>query len=286
MTSALTGRIHVIRANKSDVDQLRSLYDSLLPDVLSATHCVAFACGGLVYLNYTVSAFCRHHWGHPKVGDLNQLKCCQNRFHLLPSTTWQVSDGETTTNCQSELERWLTAVHFAPQVMLVDTSFSGGAINNIRNVIMAIPAALPIPKDILLCGVVDLGRYGAGVLPTEEVVALAGGGRLCVRWLGTPNLISEDVMALLGYRRCEMTTTLESEWPESALVLNVDADNAISFSTCTVAAVFSDLLIDWDRRVEKASIFPTVGFDPEKSVSNAKHIRAKLCSNKTNTVNG
>ena len=276
MSPALTGNIHVVRATKSDVDRLRSVYDSLLPDVLSATHCVAFACGGIVYLNYTVSAFCRHFWGHRQIKDVAQLKCCQDRFHLLPSTTWQVSDEGATSNCRSALEGWLRAAHSAPQVMLVDTSFSGGAINNIESVISTIPAAQAVPRDILLCGILDLGRYGKEAPPADRVVPLVGGGRLRIRWLGTPSLISEDIMALLGYSRSKMTTTLQPQWPESVLVLDVDTQNAISFSTCTAAAVFSDLLVDWDARVGRGSTFPTADFCEDEFISEVKRLRAKL----------
>ncbi len=279
-----TGNIRVVRAKKNDVDQLRAAYDSLLPEVLSCTHCASFACGGIVFLNYAVSIFCRHCWGHSRVNDINQVKTCQDRFHLLPSTTWQVSDGSATTNCRTELVNWLAAIQSAPHVLLVDTSFSDGGINNIRRTVTDIPRNHPIPKDILLCGVIDLGRYGARPLPQDEVVFLPGGGRLRIRFIGVPNLVSEDIVELLGYSRCKLHASLMPEWPETTLILNIDDDNAISFSTCTAAAVFSDLLVDWKHRIGKASTFPTAGLDKNKFVTDVKKLRAALWATKAISV--
>lgn len=271
-----SGNISVVRANKSDVDQLRAAYDSLLPDILSCTHCAAFACGGIVFLNYAVSLFCRHCWGRARIVDLNQLKTCQDRFHLLPSTTWQVAKDNATKNCEAELLNWLTTVQSAPQILLVDTSFSGGGIKNIRRIIEESPSNQPLPKDVLLCGIIDLARYGANDLPQDETVPLPGGRRIRVRWIGVPSLVSEDVVDLLGYRRCKMQTTLKPEWPETVLVLNTDQSNAVSFSTCTAAAVFSDLLVDWKKRIGKASTFPTADFNKAEFVADVKRLRAAL----------
>ena len=278
---APSDNIRVVRASKTDVDQLRAAYDSLLADLLSCTHCAAFACGGIVFLNYAVSLFCRHCWGRAHIGDFNQLKTCQDRFHLLPSTTWQVAKGKAITNCEAELLKWLEVVQSAPLILLVDTSFSGCGIWNIRRTITESPCNQQLPKDILLCGIIDLARYGAKDLPQDETVPISGGGRLRVRWIGVPSLVSEDVVELLGYRRCKMEAKLRPEWPETALVLNTDPSNAISFGTCTAAAVFSDLLVDWQKRIGKASTFPTAGFDKDTFVADVKRMRATLWSNKS-----
>ncbi len=271
-----SGDIRVVRAKRTDVDQLRSAYDSLLKEVCARSCCASFACGGIVFLNYIVGQYCKKKWGSARIRELCQADACEKRFHLLPSTTWQIQKAGQVANCERILIEWLASVHENNSIILVDTSFTGGGIRNIRRVITEAPPTAAMPKDILLCGIIDRGRYGVDELPPNETVHLSTGSLLTIRWQEVPCLISEDVVALLGYSRCKLEVTLKPEWPETALILNVDEDNAINFATFTAAAVFSDLLLDWNHRVQRASTFPTKNFDKVKFVAEVKELRAAL----------
>lgn len=229
------------RVRASDLTRLRVVYTQLAQLCSAATQVATFALGGLVPLQF-ITRLDRRQFASDQ-DFLVALSALQAKYHLFPGLLW----SEYGTNARL-FQDWLSSLGAIEHLLVFDTTFSGGAIGRIENVVAewSAKATGPVPQKISVVGVVDEGRLkGAIVNGGEQVLGTASGDKvtLTISFLRASSLIAEDVNELVGYDALRSAGAIEATW--SSAIVHVEGDDGSPFDvvgTRTLPATFADML--------------------------------------------
>lgn len=154
--------------------------------------------------------------------DLNAVRQMEQKFFLLPSVTWALPGPSAPQIFFDFLEH--AALH-TERLVLADTSFTGGGIRSVLNRLHEhLQAGGSLPKEVMLIGVVDATR---GLLrfkaprDCDKTITTAQGKPLALkirkRWV--VRLVSEDVVALVGYKSIKAKHALVGERSRELLIV-------------------------------------------------------------------
>lgn len=229
------------RLRAGDLSNLRSAYSDVGRRCASAAKVATFALGGLVPLQF-VTRLDRSTFASEQ-DFLEALSALQAKYHLFPGLLW-TEDG---TNARL-FQDWLSSVGAIDHLVLFDTTFSGGAIGRIQNVVSEWAARTtgPVPSRVTILGVVDDGRLkGAVVKDERQDVTTASGTTLSVttEFLHARSLVAEDVNDLVGYEALRSVGEVAATWTSAIVRVEDDAGVTLDvIGTRTLPASFADLL--------------------------------------------
>jgi hypothetical protein len=146
---------------------------------------------------------------------------------------------------------WLDSLPNGSQLLVFDTTFTGNAVNLIRNVLKQYAGVSTVAPqlDVAILGVLDLSR-GKPPDPEEVVFATKSSKEIHVRSevLGVTNLVTEDRIELVGYDSLRVSGGVSAQWSSAVVLVEDDASKLVQvIGTRSLAATFGELL-DGDVR--------------------------------------
>ncbi len=262
----------------SDLARLRAVFTDLGKRCSEASTVATFALGGLVPLQF-IARLDRANF----VSDedfLVALSALQAKYHLFPGLLW-TDDGSNARLFQE----WLSSIGAVEHLLVFDTTFSGGAVGRIQNVVTewATSAMGPVPQKLTIVGVVDEGRLkDAVVTNSERELETAAGCKLTIttEYLRASSLIAEDVNELVGYDALRAAGGIDATWTSAVVYIEGDDGTTLDvIGTRTLPATFADML-DGRHRVaplDKEFAAATAAFGVLMCIREAaRHERDKL----------
>lgn len=241
-TPSLVDGVLEFQLRVSDLVNLFGAYTQLAQRCVTASTVATFALGGLVPLQF-MTRLDRSKFANEEdfIHQLSELKA---KFHLFPGLLWTDDDSNVQL-----FTRWLSELDAIEHLVLFDTTFSGGAIGRLSNVVFgwAKLATRPAPVRISVIGIVDEGRLGGAALTNvEEFVTTACGQKLqvTVDFIRASSLVAEDVNELVGYDALRPIGEIEATWSSAIVILDDDHGRTVSvLGTRSLPATFADLLV-------------------------------------------
>lgn len=225
----------------SDLARLRAVFADLAARCSEASIVATFALGGLVPLQFIVRLDRAEFSSDEEF--LVALSGLQAKYHLFPGLLWT----EDRRNVRL-FQDWLTSVGATEHLLVFDTTFSGGAIGRIQNVVAewAQGATGPVPQKLTIVGVVDGGRLGGAVVSNSaKDVDTGAGGKLTIttEYLRASSLIAEDVNELVGYEALRVVGAMDATWTSAVVYVEDDHGTILDVvGTRTLPATFADIL--------------------------------------------
>ncbi|WP_437954409.1 hypothetical protein WME76_22710 [Sorangium sp. So ce119] len=222
----------LLRCDTEDLASLREAYNSLSTLASSFDYVIGFACGALSLIIHIAHGECRRLFGRIWPQSEDELRAIQTRIHVFPGLSW-------TKHSSAPFVEFLQGIDPKARVLLVDCSFSGGALGKIANAVSSYASAL-VP--VTICGIVDAQRL------EEHKIAgcrdlLSRGIIEDFRLLPVRNLLSEDFPKLLGFSSLHKKVELEPLWAPGAIVVHdAETDRCLVQASEPLHAAFSGLL--------------------------------------------
>ena len=198
--------------------------------------CATFALGGLPLMGFVARL--------PRVPNLDPstdagleayeaaITASQNKFHVHEGLLWEVTNPTPTERFQ----RWLATLPDDEPLLIIDTTFSGGGIDRIVNVLLATPAR---PHTIEIHGLLDRSRT-LHAPPTRS--ERDSRGVITATLHPVPRLITEDAAAMVGFESMRSIGGLQARWDAATVEVRDGEDVLTVIGTSNLAHTVSELV--------------------------------------------
>jgi hypothetical protein len=222
----------LLRCDTEDLASLQVAYNSLSALAPSFDFVIGFACGALPLIIHIAHSECRRLFGRDWPQSDDELSAIQARIHVFPGLSW-------TKDSSAPFIEFMQSINPKARVLLVDCSFSGGALGKIANTV-SVFTSTPVP--VTICGIVDGQRLEENKIAGCRDL-LARGIIEDFRLFPVRNLISEDFPKLLGFSSLHKKIELEPLWAPGALaVRNTATGRYLVQASEPLHSVFGGLL--------------------------------------------
>jgi len=135
------------------------------------------------------------------------MNASHQRFHVHEGLLWKAKNPTPAFR----FVEWLRSLPPNEELLIVDTTFSGGGIDRIVNVLLHTAMR---PRVIEVHGLLDLSRSPI-VKPAE--VKQDAAGHVCSKLHGVPRLVTEDAAEIVGYDSARTVGGLDARWDSATL---------------------------------------------------------------------
>jgi hypothetical protein len=231
---ALRGVDQPVRWDAGEIAGLRAGYDELAAKVTQFTTCATFALGGLPTLAYIAGNLKPNPPSTEEEMDryLAAVEDLQRKFHVHEGLNWEVGNPTPV----QRFHHWLSTLQRDAPIIIIDTTFSGGGINQIVNRTLEAPAR---PAVVEVHGLIDRSRTAS---PPPGRRESNSGGEVRSFLHPVPRLITEDQAALVGYDSLRSTGGLEPVWGAGTVELHGDGEILSVIGTSNLAHTLGDLV--------------------------------------------
>ena len=197
----------VLRCNTDDVCAIRTAFQKIAAAASSYDVVCGFACGAAPLLIHVARTECHRLFGAQSPHDDAHLSVLQGRLHLFPGLSW----GD-----ESEIPflEFLSSVSPTAKILVIDCSFTGGAIAAIANAVVNHSAG----SRVSIHAIVEKEQIDQDKIANAQLLAAEGRiGGLSIEYV--PNLLAEDVPELIGYDSFQATSKLLAESSPGVIVV-------------------------------------------------------------------
>jgi hypothetical protein len=226
-----------VNVRLGDVASCQDVYEEVSRRAAAADFVATFALGGLVPLQFVARI---ERGSRSQEAFERDLRALQRKYHLFPGLLWEGAHGPPA------FRAWVDSLPDRSRLLVFDTTFTGNAVNRIRNVLKehADSSAVVPTLDVEVLGVLDLSR---GKLPDpEEMILPAKSGkeiRVRSEVLGVTSLVTEDRVELVGYDSLRIRGGVSAQWSSAVVLVEDDTSKVVQvIGTRSLAVTFGDLL--------------------------------------------
>jgi hypothetical protein len=247
----------ILNVNLSTLSELRHAYKQVATSAIKHKYVLAFACGGLPPLLYAAHHESLNNWGnkYPKNKDDHEL--LKSKYHLFPGLSWN------TKNTENAFKDFLLSLPSYSSVLVVDCSFTGGAIAKANKLLREIMLEEGVPSlNIELMGIVERDRLDEHKIANVNKQCSGDFSySINVVIIKVKSLIFEDFPELIGYDSLQKQLGIVPKYSPGVIIIK---DTMTGMRHVSAA---SPMYIAFDALVENENLPGSIDFSiPEENL--------------------